>query len=112
MTNHAMTPGPWEVEPVDGVGIYSSEINSYGNWFVATAARGICDDGPQAVDTDEDKANARAIAAVPDLIAAIEGLFRECAMIHKYGGIADNTKEANAAEEAARAALKKAGVTA
>ena len=53
-------------------------------------------------------ANARLIAAAPDLLAALQGLFEHCAMIHKHGGDGDNQKQANAAEAAARAAIAKA----
>lgn len=39
------------------------------------------------------------------LRAAIKGLFDQCAMIHKHWGDGDNTKEADDAQNAARAAL-------
>lgn len=43
-----------------------------------------------------------------ELLAALEGLFEHCAMIHKHWGEGDNTKEANKAIEAAKAAIAKA----
>jgi hypothetical protein len=43
--------------------------------------------------------------AASDLLAALEGLFEHCAMIHKHWGDGDNQKEANAAIAAARAAI-------
>lgn len=51
------------------------------------------------------EAQAHLIAAAPAMLAALEGLFRECVMIHRFGGEGDNTKAANAAEAAARAAI-------
>lgn len=52
--------------------------------------------------------NARMVAAAPDLLEAMENLFKECAMIHKYGGEIYNQKEADAAIAAAKAAIAKA----
>jgi hypothetical protein len=43
-----------------------------------------------------------------DLLAALKGLFEHCAMTHKYWGDNCNLKEANAAEQAAREAIKQA----
>ena len=40
-----------------------------------------------------------------ELLEALKGLFRECAMVHKCWGDSDNTKEADAAIKSARAAL-------
>ena len=48
------------------------------------------------------------IAAAPDLLAALEGLFEQCAMVHKKWGDGANGKEADAAQAAARAAIAKA----
>lgn len=47
-------------------------------------------------------------AAAPDLLSALQSLFVHCAMIHKYGGESDNTKQADAAVKAARAAIARA----
>ena len=44
----------------------------------------------------------------PELLAALKGLFRECAMVHKCWGDGDNTKEAAAAIKAGEAAIKSA----
>ena len=57
---------------------------------------------------EQSQANARLIAAAPDLLATMRQLFEHCAMVHKHWGSADNTKEANAAIEAAKAAIAKA----
>ncbi len=48
------------------------------------------------------------IAAAPDLLAALQGLFGHCAMVHKHWGENANQKEADAAIQAARDALAKA----
>jgi len=48
------------------------------------------------------------IAAAPDMLAALQGIFEHCSMIHKHWGEADNSKAADAAQNAARAAIAKA----
>ena len=57
------------------------------------------------VDHDEQEANAKLIAAAPNMFTALEDLFKHCAMIHKYGGEISNAKEADAAIKSAHAAL-------
>jgi hypothetical protein len=47
---------------------------------------------------------------VPELIEALQGLFKYCAMIHKHWGDGDNQKEADNAIKQAKQALAKAGV--
>ena len=49
----------------------------------------------------------KARADVAELRAALQGLFEQCAMVHKHWGADDNTKAANAAQNAARAMLAK-----
>lgn len=44
----------------------------------------------------------------PELVEALEGLFRECTMVHTRWGNGCNQREADAAIAAARAALAKA----
>ena len=44
----------------------------------------------------------------PDLLAALEGLMEHCAMVHKHWGENSNAREADAAQDAARAAIAKA----
>lgn len=43
-----------------------------------------------------------------DLLAALEGLFEHCAMIHKHWGNGSNAQEADAAQQYARAAISRA----
>ena len=57
---------------------------------------------------DPEPEDSRLSAAAPELLAALEGLFRECSMVHKHWGTACNSKEADAALTAARAAIEKA----
>jgi hypothetical protein len=47
--------------------------------------------------------------AAPAMLAALKALFKECAMTHKHWGEGSNTKEAQAAIEAAQAAIEAAG---
>jgi hypothetical protein len=58
----------------------------------------------------EQREHAALIASAPELLAALNGLFEHCAMIAKYGGggEGDNTKQADAALKAARAAIERA----
>jgi hypothetical protein len=57
------------------------------------------------VDSDIAEEIVKSVNAAPALLDALNRLFKECAMIHKYGGTADNTKEADAAIAAARALI-------
>ena len=99
------TPGPWHIaprKPGNAYRITQSETPQTGALVIADLSCGA--HRPDA----EQAANARLIAAVPDLLEALKGLFRECAMVHKCWGDSDNTKEADAAIESARAAIKAA----
>ena len=91
-TSH--TPGPWEV--------FESHTGIY-----------ILDSAEQAAVCRlewclEAEANARLIAAAPDLLAALKGIFEHCAMIHRAWGDGSNHKEADAAIAAGKAAIAKA----
>ena len=57
----------------------------------------------------QDQAHATLIAAAPDMAEALAALFRECAMIHRFGGDASNAKEADEAQSNARALLARLG---
>ena len=67
------TPGPWKY--IDGA-ILSDKINSHGNWHIAIIPENTND--PDCSESNpyskEDKANARLIAAAPDLLAENERL--------------------------------------
>jgi len=58
--------------------------------------------------TTNDNPHLDLIASAPELLVALEGLFKECAMIHKYGGDACNQKEADLAIDNAKKAISKA----
>ncbi len=82
-------------EPSNHTGIYQAERRGIKDFCIARVY---------------DKQDVSLIARAPLLIECREvlrNLFEECAMIHRYGGEIDNTKKANAAEEAARALLAK-----
>jgi hypothetical protein len=70
------TPGPWivtgEVRNVQGGGaLYCADINPQ-DWrgFVATIQS--CDHIPRGITREEAEANARLIAAAPDMLTALE----------------------------------------
>ena len=50
-------------------------------------------------------ANARLIAAAPEMREALAGLFEHCAMVHKHWGDGSNVKEADQAIKTASALL-------
>ena len=90
------TPGPWDAIWWDTDGLYVGKEDTSAPVDVVARVE------------SNNEADARLIAAAPDLLEALEGLFRECVMIHRFGGDADNTRAAREAEEAARAAIRKA----
>ena len=47
-------------------------------------------------------------AAAPELLEALKALFKECAMIHKYGGSDCNQKQSDAAIKDGQDAITKA----
>lgn len=59
-------------------------------------------------DKTEAKANARLIAAAPDLLVAMKAMFEHCAMVHKHWGDGCNQKQADAAIKAGHDAIAKA----
>lgn len=90
------TPGAWEAKR-DLARNYGFDITSdNGRKIIAETIGG------------EHEANARLIAAAPDLLDALERLFENCAMVHNRWGDNCNQKEADAAIATARAAIAKA----
>lgn len=54
------------------------------------------------------QATAQLLIAAPEMLDALENLFKECVMIHRYGGESSNVKAADKAVKAAQAAILKA----
>ena len=67
------TPGPWKVQsnmnPTGDCVILCDKTNAFGNYHIAEVSR-----GPNYKITDQDKANARLIAAAPELMKALRYL--------------------------------------
>ena len=74
MSEHKYTAGPWEV--LDGA-ILCKEVNAFGNFVIASFNRGDAD------LTAEDHANAKLIAAAPELLEALQR------MLNIYGDLFD-----------------------
>ena len=108
MENTKHTAGPWETSREhDRETITSSGINQYGNFIVTIVSRG---DEPL---TDEDRANARLIAAAPDL--AEVALEAEDTLTHDgpcqcCGGSNADGHDDNCLVLRLRAAMLKAGI--
>lgn len=108
------TPGPWKIGSI----VPNSELkpadrrNYAGDmayiWTDRPYPGGVCVAKVKEELMGELKPNAHLIAAAPDLLEALTGLFEHCAMIHKQWGDGDNTREADAAIKTARAAIAKA----
>ena len=92
------TRGPWKVDK----GCFTVRAEC----LPVVAATGL-DHGVVCVAV-QSTSDARLIAAAPDLLCAMQELFEQCAMIHRYGGDACNQKEADAAIKAGLAAIAKA----
>jgi len=73
--------------------VLADQVTTYGNFYVAQC------------NVYE---NATLIAAAPDMYEALVALFAECTMVNRYGGDAYNQPAADAAINAARAALTRA----
>lgn len=81
---------------------YVSECPDTGRAFLVQHGK----DG-NIFELTEGTMHARTVA--PEMLEALQELFKQCAMIHKYGGGIDNTKESNAAIEQAKAVIATAG---
>ena len=93
------TPGPW--------GCHSTSNHAH-DYRITHANGTSIPVVSEANDHSEQRATAHLIAASPDLLAALEALFEHCAMVHKHWGEDSNSKQADAAQKAARAAIAKA----
>lgn len=91
------TPGPWEVQRMGSKQFIWDCAPYPGSVPIAEVIAGRY--------VGEKARNARLIAAAPDLLTALNGLFEHCAMVHKHWGDGNNQKEADAAIAAARAAI-------
>lgn len=106
------TPGPWSVfnprlrtNPTKEARLLV--LHPDGERLIARCNEGFSNSkGTLAIE--EREANARLIAAAPELLAALEALFANCSMIHNVWGDGCNRKQADAAIAAARAAIAKA----
>jgi len=106
-TNTKHTPGQWHIGSGNGEGSIFADNGRTRLEIGGTTLYPICQVNRKWED-EEDEANARLIAAAPELLQAIKDLFRECAMVHKSWGDGDNTKEADAAIKRAKDAIAKA----
>ncbi len=85
------TPGPWTYEGCE-------IVTKIGAWPVAAT-------NEAGIKQPERLANARLIAAAPELAEALRGLFENCAIVHNRWGDGCNQKEADAVIARARALL-------
>jgi len=102
------TEGEWSVQELE------QGHNGYEDWstFCVRDEKNHCLAVIGDVDratSPHNKANAQLIAAAPELLEVLQGLFEHCAMIHKQWGDGNNQAEADAAIKAAQAAINKAG---
>jgi hypothetical protein len=90
------TPGPWSAT------IYAGAFDQA---IVKSETDTICRVHGQ--QNRQHEANALLIAAAPELLEILQGLYKECAMIHKYGGEICNQKEADAVINTGKALLER-----
>ena len=93
MTQH--TEGPWTY--------------AYGAVYDIHESRLLLADrnNPNTSPCERDR-NVQLAAAAPELLGALEALYKHCSMIHNVWGEGCNRKEANAAIQAGRDAITKA----
>ncbi len=96
MNNTKHTPGPWIV---DSGAVYTTHSIP-----IAKMDR---EQGNGTLPVERDN-NAHLIAAAPEMLDALKGLFEHCTMIHKYWGEISNVKEGNEAIDAAKSVIARA----
>jgi hypothetical protein len=110
---------PDRFEPSQPDDAPTTRVHTATPWIVDEVADGVCYVvAPEIaliaiLDPSDDDAPAlenarlivRAVNSHDKLISALQGLFEHCAMVHKHWGEGSNQKEADAAIDAARAAL-------
>jgi hypothetical protein len=84
-----VTPGPWRVGDA-GHTVFGPPNG---------------EPAPEVIASVRRPANARVMAAAPELVDALRALFKHCALVHKHWGDGDNTQQADAAISTARALL-------
>jgi hypothetical protein len=102
--NAQHTPGPWRAT---AWGETISIDSPHGN-YSGIARLNFSGNADYGIPPQLETANARLIAAAPDMLEALESLFEECAMVHKHWGEGNNTEKAAAAISKAQAAIRKA----
>lgn len=70
MTKSKHTPGPWDL----GVNSYNAETRAEGDVLVKKTGKRIAYTGSVHTDREVNKANARLIAAAPELLEALENI--------------------------------------
>jgi hypothetical protein len=99
------TPGPWEAHFEEAYFVTGPDLGRVAMMMNIKGARGL--GGRRS--GDESAANARLIAAAPDLLAALEGLEKEFRRIYPiYYSSEPWCHETNAPLKVARAAIAKA----
>lgn len=96
----APTPGPWARTNLT---IHTVSTTDRPALKLARVYDAPESDGPAS--PEEATANARLLAAAPELRAALAALYEHCAMVHKHWGGGSNQEQANAAIAAGRALL-------
>jgi len=104
MTKH--TPGPWTMHPrfddltLKNDGAEVRALLAPVAWCSVASTHGAS--GSQSIDAAEARANARLIAAAPDLLEALEKLYRA------VSDVTSSVEDLGYGEELARAAIAKA----
>ncbi len=100
MTKHKHTPGPWFVESTEKTPIYVSPVNRHeqiGICNVMVIDEDESSDSGEWLNGDQTKANAKLIAASPDLLADLELAafqLRAYEILHRAKGTPDSLAKA------------------